>query len=989
MKKNVVWLSVVCFVAGCGLAMAEPSGFLYLGNTPVEAAGVPLLQREILRQAVSTVGREGLGLVVRDAVLGAPVPEQTAVQLSTQVQLEGANNVSLSVTQMDSTQPIWRETYGRADYAKLLETVEAATTTALRKELLELQTYVKPAPPTGAMPALTAVDSASLPDLFELLRTTHAYHSFSGGTPMTYDVLVRGYANLGQLSSRTWNAAYKVYQARALLYAQRFVRTNPDDAQARFLRAYAFGMCGLHAHALDDLAAAREMAPGAEPQWGGMLDDLLHFRTAPLLAVANSDDPHSYTAWVMTLMTMDKTPFRSRPFSAHSELQHKPMVDLRTLFQLNEMGGVSTMHKTTTEGFEQMTCLVGTQLAQHSLLPDSVRNKIPGGFATNQSLRERIHELPIDSATKQQLLTVMDQAAGNPTILEQLETVVSQSCRLSADPNPQLMAIPNLHSAMRKETQTGLDKEEPSLAAFGNLLYENLFAVVIWRQYFMDKKWSVDIDQFTQQFLPAVAEHPCKNLLTARSAKRHLSPSAYLAQLEALNLPDLPAGAQLLFEGLYDEDAMYGSTPANELLDRYMATLDRTHHDLQRGISLTENKQQKVTLADQLLEISPYSPFARRIKLTDQDNWKELCGQYEAEGLLAPELSQLVGWRYRKDKQYEKAIPYYELALSQIQESYVYASLADCYLKTKDQTRWLETMEHRLTLPDYGLSHASTRADIAKHFMRKGKLNEAQPYADKAAESYAQWSLSLAGECAMANGDQLRAKELLIKEQTRYEQSTTPPWKAYFKAQVFQVSAQDSWFHEISTKISENLKTPRDVLLDSVFCGFHHWRNKQLEKAAASFDAAFRQSPDVWYSILRAMVLLEADEQDRYTQQLNQIIDDFESTKTSSRSRHQIREIAKVMRDYANGSRTKETLYADLLDLKKRGTLYPADFYFFIGKYASLIGMEPEAVQLFYKGIQPGQIDRWAGPFCYLELQDRTFDPFARYHGTIPEYPVK
>ncbi len=95
---------------------------------------------------------------------------------------------------------------------------------------------------------------------FSAIRQLHAIARSSGESPQMLGALVRGYANLGQLTNFHWNATHKVCKARALLYAQRLVRLDHASASALWHRAYAEALVGLHTAALADLKAARELA---------------------------------------------------------------------------------------------------------------------------------------------------------------------------------------------------------------------------------------------------------------------------------------------------------------------------------------------------------------------------------------------------------------------------------------------------------------------------------------------------------------------------------------------------------------------------------------------------------------------------------------------------------------------------------------------------------------------------------------------------------
>ena len=94
---------------------------------------------------------------------------------------------------------------------------------------------------------------------FAAVRLAHAAARGGDARPEVLEVLARGYAQLGLLTDHHWDAAHKAYSARALLYAQRLVASDPRSPRGLWHRAYAESLAGLHRHALDDLAAARAL----------------------------------------------------------------------------------------------------------------------------------------------------------------------------------------------------------------------------------------------------------------------------------------------------------------------------------------------------------------------------------------------------------------------------------------------------------------------------------------------------------------------------------------------------------------------------------------------------------------------------------------------------------------------------------------------------------------------------------------------------------
>jgi len=943
--------AVACTVLALSFAVGsifagQAGGVLFLGHSEGDSTPIPLLQREIMRQAAALALREDGDFLCRDLVLGAPDGMEAAHRLETATTLDGSGKVAISLRDPDSARLVWSGKFDGSDYAQLLAEVERAATEGLAPQA---STPAKTGD-AAALPDAKLVDSARLSDLFEALRGAHALHRQTP-SPETYDLLVRGYAHLGLRSSHLWSCAYKTYQARALVYAQRFVRTHPDEASAYFLRAYAFGLCGLHAEALADIGRGKDRADGSPPEWLQSLELFLRFDIDRLVELANSESAQNETAALLAMVSLEFSPFDSRIVDVAARIETPIPVELRTVMQLNGIGGLTVLRNNTKRGFAQMGLWVTQELPGHPLLPERVGSQYAA--SVEKTLEAKMGYVP-----------------------------PMQGCGMSTATWPELDYVPQLYRVLGAETASGRDLDEPSLAAFGHLLRENMFVVALWRQYFMDECWSVDIDDYTQSILPYVEGHPYQCLLEAFSAKRHVSRAQYRTLLGQLEPASLPAGAYLFFDELVELRTRYGTQTGSQMRERYLAECDRTYPDLQRIYELQDDKGKKAAVAQQLLATSPNSPLGQRYILLYAKNWETLGKEYAARGSMAPETSQIIAYKYRKARRYKEAIPYYEKALEQISEIFVYERLAKCYLRTGDKEKWLLNMEKALLQPDTGLEHADTCCEISRRLLDWGQIEKARSYADRAAETGSQWAMSLAGECAFADGDIERAQELLRAEKRRYLKNQLP-LNEYWRAVIYALPEKDDWGEAIENELASSQSVYGETDLEMADMAFFLWRRGDLDRAIVQFDAALSEKPDVWYDLAKALVQLEKGDRSAYLQTL----DGIGSASPRDSSRKQIRRLAIAMKKYALERPDADKVYRELTAQKKQGALYAADFYFFAGKYLALMGYEDEAIQFFFKGIAPKQIDRMVGPFSYLELMDRGLDPLARYTGGIPAYP--
>ena len=950
MKPRRILAFFIVGILFYGTTAAEQKRVVALGHAWRESAPIPLLQREIIRQSILTSYREDQGFLGRDLVIGTPLDTQNDLSLETVISLIEEGKISIALRDTTSNAIRWEVQLDRHDYIELLEVSERIASAQLPKSSAAPTHKPIRVEPKSSIDS----DSEAISDLLILLRETHSLHS-AKATPETYERLIRGYAHLGLRSSHLWAPAYKAYQARSLVYAQRYIRTAPNKAFPFFLRAYALGLCGLHADALSDIKIARTLSLCQEPEWVGILEDVLEFDTDSLVEIANSDSQMRRTAALLAMVTLEYTPFDSRVFNTYGRIKPHALVDIRLISQLNEAGGVSSMHKTTTEGFNQMSTWVLKELPGHPLLPAPIASQY--SISTKKTLTAKATFIPINAG-----------------------------CNTPTSKWQELDYIPQMQAVLAAETISGRDQAEPSLAAYGHLLEENMFAVAIWRQHFMQYWWSVDIDEFTKEALPFIRNHPYHKLLEAKCAEKHGSSADVEKLLSELEIGSLPGGANLFFSKLYDSNADYGSHSGEQLRKRYLKELDYTHADTQRAHYIVEkvekrNKATCLPLAERITKTSPNSPFGQRELITNAKNWRQRIEKLPPTEELAPETAQIIAYRYRKAKEFEKAIPYYEAAIEKApDEPFLYERLALNYKRMGNEDKWLETMMRALELPDTGLNRASIQCDIAKVFMRKKEIGKARAYAEDAARCGSSWALRLAEECAFIDGDKKRARDLLVKIHNRYHQDNQP-WAAYFHALVYEIPETDPWRMGIEARTKASLSKIKPSTEENVYIGYYHWSNGSPELAAASYHTAYKATDNIIFAMSEALAHLDAGNETEFLNTLQRII---HNNAVGSRNAH-IRKIAGVMKESYLNAPPAEELYKTMLELKK-GPLEVPDYYFFTGKFLSLLNNEEEAIQLFYRGIIPVFSKRGAGLFCCIELISRGQDPFAKYKGGIPPY---
>ncbi len=247
------------------------------------------LPREFFRQALLIAARDQLGLSTRDAWLGDPMPT-------------GGNNAPFDLrTKYEPSTPVEilrgyppapplvkrYELKLNGDLPYLAAEAEKLSRTKFVEALKEAGFSGKANPwtPEAKMPdhIEPLLCEMTFTSQFQALRELHEAIHCGGESPALLGGLVRGYANLGVLTEYLWHPEHKAFKARAWLYAERMVARDEHSALARWHRAYAMALIGMHKAALEDLDAADKEAKTAgakgplPPAWAPVLRAYCHY----------------------------------------------------------------------------------------------------------------------------------------------------------------------------------------------------------------------------------------------------------------------------------------------------------------------------------------------------------------------------------------------------------------------------------------------------------------------------------------------------------------------------------------------------------------------------------------------------------------------------------------------------------------------------------------------------------------------------------------
>lgn len=678
---------------------------------------LPILAREICRQALLIAARDALGWTTRDEAIGEIFEAATDAKprrLSLVMRFPAEGSSDFKLTRLAAGEDaktgaiVWSERLELQDklespldyrlLAKAADKWSREVFPALLKDDGLPGSANKITQAAAADDVRDALESMTYAEQFAALRRLHQAVRTDGESAELLGALVRGYANLGLLTEFHWTAAHKAFKARSLIYAARLTAGERPAAWALWHRAYAEALAGLHSAALEDLAAAKERAEQSSgdrverPKWVAVIDNFCRFDTAKLAAAIDDDDVGQLAALLRYLHVESDSTAAQTVNMARESLNVAPDC-FRICDSVCEICAIATLHWATEFGLDR---LFGS-------FPDYVR-AMPGKPKSVATLLKKRG----------------DDAAHAIDVAE----------------------------ALIEAGKNDADRDELSWAVLGGLTRETAFAQLWRRLHFMRFQWSVPIDGL----LPAVVD-----LL-----KNH----RYVAFLECYGLDgeELVDAANRFADVLDVSEISHRQRRAINAammrtwmqvrLNQHLATSsaaiahdDDTYADLASRVGGVVHGWQ-AGVARRLWQVSPHGAAgpAALVKYDAKTAAKHLDEWEKEHAAHATVLAALVD-HYLKSKEQANAERCLHAYVAISPDGWAYRALAEQYKQANNIDEWLKALDGFLEQEEFGLEHAQTRVEIANFFMGRKEFEKAKPYAEAAAESWAEWAMLCAVRC--------------------------------------------------------------------------------------------------------------------------------------------------------------------------------------------------------------------------------------------------
>ena len=690
-----------------------------------------LMGRELLRQAVLLTAREQMGWFTRDATLGEPMPRgERAVVLEAKT-VVGPDAAQLVLRGVPGDAP-WQLSSALKPQApkhvlvRLLPVAERWSRRqlpdALRK--LDLGAGSRPrafdgnAQESGGLPETIAkpLRRMSVLSQYTAVRRAHERMRASGSSPALLGALVRGYANLGQLTRFHWNGSGPALSSRALLYAQRMVALHGETRFSLAHRAYAYALAGLQRWALADLEAAKEDG-GAAQRWAGVVGSYCRHEADALKQVSGDWKP---LALYLRFALAEHDRLDRRIIEWGRAALGAQRDCFRVVDRLSDVAGVSLGHRITTYGPRALPWAAWTHLANNGEVPEPVKDALPVPTGRRQSFRTW-----------------------------QLRPVSQTLTKVSRD---------KAHVA------------EPSWALLGRFITEINFVQAKRRLAFMSDQWAVSVDDTVKRILPSVRGHRYRDVIEAYRFASHGEYDRFAELTCAPTFTDYHPGWGWFAREWWEDHNDAADKVADALWETCEAQADMTTDNLcylthYHGYEGEPTRR----YSRRLRQISPRTPLLV-VGLINGD-WKKAQihqAQLEYNFGDSPVYLRAMADAFIDHGDQAKAVPLLEKLLNIYPEERWNEKLAYIYLDQGKLEKFIKTRQRQLQHEDYGLSHSDALHDIAEALLDDGQYARAARYADRAAGSGSGWAMNVASRAHEALGNWAQSEQWIEREVKRY-----------------------------------------------------------------------------------------------------------------------------------------------------------------------------------------------------------------------------
>ncbi|HWL06855.1 MAG TPA: SUMF1/EgtB/PvdO family nonheme iron enzyme [Planctomicrobium sp.] len=779
------------------------------------------LLRELPRQALLLSAREEFGLRTRDRALREEFPWARGsgkfwpLSVVSFVTLDFKATISVIRHHPNGVDVLWTSEHdlGTEDpYGQLTAILERISREEFA-ELLVKEGFARVERKQGESSPLPDDVEESL-DLwndvaqFAAVRQLHELMQTSGETPEILAGLARGYAQLAELTALYYSSMHKAFQARALLYAERLVRTTNATPMALWHRAYVQTLIGLPEAALKDIEQALSNTDETyDAPWCSIIHLYCQGDFRELDKLRKEANAHPLAAFLYLDIVRYLANSEDFVEAAETAIQVAPEA-LRPQYDLWSYKSLGTKRSSTNT----VRNVAGIQ-TRHL-------GRVPGLGETTKRLLETEESVSPD---KYQEIVLSLKESGLP----------------DSDPH------------------------ELSLDALGQILREAGFKSTWTYLYFLKSWLAVPVEEEFDAWRPFIVGHPFEaaaNAYVASGEEQNKLGRAWILRIDRVDF-EYPCLEVLV--PLYNTSKDQASR-----LNRYAwRHCDYTSHELQVLLKSSMLKLDQPKLLAHLKRVSPreLKTISSRIALETEESQDQLS-QWEEEFTDVSYIQRDLVWAYRNQGNLDGAERCLERLIKIHPTFETYQELAHLHSLRGDDQRWLQASLFALRFPVPGLEGVGMQQRIARHYRDRGDWRMAIRHADQAAGSYAGGSMGLASEIHQQRGNWKKAEEYLAASARRYESWATQWLKWCRRTGRGDVDSALSVAQKWAADVSKN----PDLKQKAHLIEFYELTN-QLEKAYELRAQVARKedySAQKWHAFIMADELKKEEDREEFLKML-------------------------------------------------------------------------------------------------------------------------
>ena len=786
---------------------------------------LPLLGRELARQALLVAAREELSCATYDVHLGHKIPKTGCIELDLFGVAGETSRLVLLKKSLTEVEAIGMEDFKTANEVRISHLVGNFE----RLSRSEMVTYLREAGVTGD--ARPWVERAAVPSevtglmqdmnfvsQWDAACRLHSEIKLRGASPDLISALSMAYANLGLLTEYHWNTAHNVFTARSLIYAQRLVTSNRSPQQALLTRAYCYALAGAFPAAINDINSFNQSWPRepavADSQLGliDLLNTYCHF-TFDDLKPQNYESSIFQLACLLQFLAYDFARFEEDRESIGLEATREMPHCYRIVSSLAMDPSVGLGHEATGAAFAM----------------------------TVTTLYRRLADIEGISAEARKLI---DQLTPSRAKSRRLRLAFSSPDASDFELRSELIGM------LEAQESLAYSQTELGWMDLASLIAEHSFQEVFLRAYFVRHVFGTDTDALLDDARSIYEHHPFASLMESLRDDQRISEEA---SSRAMSI-DLDTSE---FQSLYLLWNFDSNPKAKALSNRvYRLFHDHTDasvNDLSRMVAIYPDHQEYY---DRLRGVSVVHPMAQMGMI--KHHWEDVKRNFDewlVRGEKNPDLLVQIGLKYASEKRLDEAEEYLQRACELQPNFERYRALASVYKRMKDWDAWQATLETSLLQPTSGLEHDDVQQEIADHYCKRRQFKEALPFALGASESYSAAGLLCAAQCYEALQEWEKAEEYYRAASERYSRT----WWYSFTRRTGQGDGESAL--QFATEVMKNF--PRDNRsLDIPF--YITLYSGDVDAAIRLIEKTWAADTEVLYNgLMYSMLLLEMKKADK------------------------------------------------------------------------------------------------------------------------------